>query len=351
MVLSVQASNAVMNEKKPPLIIPIFIPHSGCPHCCAFCNQSMITGQGKNLPDSGEMDRIIREYLAYKGSRSRVELAFFGGNFLGLSPREILWFLERVRPYISEGRIQGIRCSTRPDTITRRNLDIIASHGVSMIELGVQSMDDAVLSRVGRGHTSDHTRQALDLLKAYAIPTGVQVMIGLPGETGEGVIRGIRELASFQPQTARIYPLLVLKGSRVAKWHAAGTYVPLTLERAVDQAKQLHQIFTRAGVEVIRMGLQASEMMEDKTQVLAGPWHPAFGHLVLSSLFFDRAVSRIRDVRPDRGAMVLRVHPRSESRLRGDKNQTLEKLKKTFPQISFSIETNRDLALDEIEVS
>lgn len=339
-------------KKRPPLIIPIFIPHSGCPHCCAFCNQSLITGQTTALPGPGEVEGIIRRYLAYQGNRTRVELAFFGGNFLGLPSGEIRRLVEMVHPFMSEGMIQGIRCSTRPDTITRKNLDMAAAWGISLVELGVQSMDDPVLAKNKRGHTSDCTRQALALLNVYGIAAGVQVMAGLPGQTRDSFIRGVRELAAFRPDTARIYPLLVLRGSLVAKWHAAGAYSPLRLDQAVAQAKQAYRIFTRAGVEVIRMGLQASEIMADRTQVPAGPWHPAFGHLVLSSIFFDEAVSRIKESGLDKkksGVVILRVHPRSESRLRGDRNQTLERLEKKYPQIFFSIEKDEHLALDEIE--
>lgn len=342
-----------MTEKKrPPLIIPVFIPHSGCPHCCAFCNQSLITGQKNVLPGPDKVAGIIRHYLAYQGNRSRVELAFFGGNFLGLPRQQIHGFLEMVKPHLAEGKINGIRFSTRPDTISRETLDMVAAHGISLIELGVQSMDDRVLEKNRRGHTRSQTRQALDLLKAYAIPAGVQVMVGLPGETENGLIQGVEELASFLPEIARIYPLLVLRGSLVAKWYAEGSYVPLSLEQAVAQAKQVYQLFTRAGVNVIRMGLQASEMMEDTAQVLAGPWHPAFGHLVFSSVFFDKVLFKLQEsgLAKTSGNIVLKVHPCSESRLRGDKNNTLNQLRKDFPQVSFSIERDRRLALDALEV-
>ncbi len=342
-----------MNRKKDaPLVIPVFIPHSGCPHRCAFCDQSIITGQACSSLEPIDLKSIIEQYLKFRGDRSRVELAFFGGNFLGLDPREMIGLLEQAAPFIKDGLIHGIRCSTRPDTITPKTLDIISPYGVSLVELGVQSMDDAILSRLHRGHTGDHTRKALGLLKQYGIQSGVQVMVGLPGEAREGVVNGVRELTAFEPKTARIYPLVVLKGSLLAKWYRDKTFTPISLDQAVERSKLIYQIFTIAGVKVIRMGLQASEVMDDPGKVLAGPWHPAFGHLVLSSLCYDRVRARLASVLdevpvPEKGGRVtITVHPRSESRLRGDKNYNIQKLMKAYPGNGFSIATSSQLSLD-----
>ncbi len=340
------------NNFTSPLVIPVFIPHSGCPHCCVFCNQALITGSKTPLPGPEDIDRIIGQYLPYKGKRTRVELAFFGGNFLGLSPGKITELLEMARFYVDRGQIQGIRFSTRPDTVTPGNLDLIRDHDISLVELGVQSMDDTVLKLAGRGHTSDQTRKALSLLKGCGIPWGIQVMVGLPGETRENLVLGARELAAFRPDTARIYPLLVLKGSPLAGWYAKGAYCPLTLDQAVERAKGIYLAFIREGVKVIRMGLQASEMMADDSLVLAGPWHPAFGHLVLSSVFYDRAVAKIEgeQAKNNGGQIILRVHPRSESRLRGDKNRNLRLLGERFPGLTFRVEAREDLSEDEMEI-
>lgn len=336
-----------------PLVIPVFIPHSGCPHQCAFCNQAIITSQKKKLPDPKEMDATIGQYLAYKGNRSRVELAFFGGNFLGLPDPDIIRLLERVRPYIEKGTIHGIRCSTRPDTITEHILDLIAPYGVSLVELGVQSMTDSVLSEAHRGHTRFHTRQAITLLKARKLQVGVQVMAGLPGDTESQLLDSTRQIAALGPDVARIYPLMVLEGSLLSQWYRQGSYIPLTLDQAVLLVKKMYKIFDRARVRVIRMGLQASEMMEDRDQVLAGPWHPAFGHLVLSELVYDQVCEKLCAFQATSGAskILIRVHPRFESRLRGDKNHTLARLEKDHPGICFTIKRDDTLLPAEVSIS
>lgn len=335
-----------------PLIIPVFIPHSGCPHQCSFCNQSIITSQKNPFPDSNAIEAVIQQYLAYKGKRSRVELAFFGGNFLGLSSRNIVWLLEQVSPYIENQTIHGIRCSTRPDTITEKRLDLVQPYGVSMVELGIQSMDDRVLKKSNRGHTSADSVQAVALLKDRQIQVGAQVMAGLPGDTRSTLLQSTRQVAGLGPDVARIYPLMVLAGSPLAHGYKKGNYTPLSLDHGIQLAKEMYQIFEKANVTVIRMGLQASEMMEDQTQVLAGPWHPAFGHLVLSALFYDQVCEKIEAsgmaVRKNR--IILVVHPRSESRLRGNKNENLEKLGQQYPGILFSVKIDDGLMPGEVEV-
>ena len=322
-----------------PLVIPLFIPHSGCPHQCAFCNQSIITNQKSKLPDKDQIDDIITQYLQYKGKRERVELAFFGGNFLGLSHKDILKLLKTVNPYIINNKIDGIRFSTRPDTINPATLDLISPFRISAIELGVQSMNDTVLLKSRRGHTAWDTIKAVELLKKYSFKIGVQVMVGLPGDNEDSLLKSTKQVTELKPDFARIYPLMVLKGSLIEQLYKKGLYQPLRLEESVKLVKQMYQIFNAANIDVIRMGLQASDMMEDKSLVIAGPWHPAFGHLVFSRIFYDMICRKI-DQNPGllkSENLILNVHPKSESRLRGDKNSNLKKLKLRYPGIDFLV--------------
>jgi len=328
-----------------PLVIPLFIPHSGCPHQCAFCNQSIITNQKSNLPDKDQIDDIITQYLQYKGKRERVELAFFGGNFLGLSHKDILRLLKIVNPYIVKNKIDGIRFSTRPDTINPQTLDLINPFKISAIELGVQSMNDTVLLKSRRGHTAGDTIKAIDLLKKYSFKIGVQVMAGLPGDHEDSLLKSTKQVTQLKPDFARIYPLMVLKGSLMEQWYKKGLYQPLRLEKSVKLVKQMYQIFIAANIDVIRMGLQASDMMEDKSLVIAGPWHPAFGHLVFSRIFYDMICEKI-DQSPEllkAENLILKMHPKSESRLRGDKNSNLKKLKSRYPGIDFLVDSDSSI--------
>lgn len=342
------------------LVIPVFIPHSGCPHHCAFCDQAAITNESSVLPDGARVSEIIGRYLRVAGPRPRVEVAFFGGNFLGLLPRQITDLLDSVRPFLENGAVHGIRFSTRPDTVTRDRLDLLHPYPVRLVELGVQTLEDPVLERVNRGHTRDDTLRALALLREMGLKAGVQVMAGLPGDTKEGVIRTAQILSAMKPVTARIYPVLVLDNTRLAQWYKKGLYHPLDLDAAVDQACEAYHIFTRAGVAVIRMGLMTSEMNDGS--VLAGPRHPAFGHLVLCRSMYLRALEKIQTLAGDSpvaamaaagpvaGTIVLQVHPFDESRLRGDRNSTLARLETEFPGCVFAIQTDPAVALDQVHV-
>lgn len=347
-----------------PLVIPFFIPHQGCPHVCIFCNQRLIARQtAKEQSFDNEAQRlsaVIHTYLQFKKNRSQVELAFFGGNFLGLETSRILALLKAVQPWIRQGQIHSIRCSTRPDTVTQTALDLARPFGLETVELGVQSMDDRVLVLAQRGHTSGDTRKALALLRENGLKTGVQVMVGLPGDDDTGAVRTAEALAELGPDLARIYPLLVLDGARLAQWYGSGQYVPLSLDQAVDQTKKMVAVFRRAGVAVARIGLQATQMMEDAGQMIAGPWHPAFGHLVLSALMFDQACERIEAVltgqagREGTGkpggkkSVVLQVNPRSLSRLQGHRKANLDRLAQRYPGLCFSIERVETLDPDQV---
>ncbi len=331
-----------MNQTDKPLVIPVFIPHYGCPHQCAFCNQSIITNQKSKLPEPSQIHDIITQYLQYKGGRKRVELAFFGGNFLGLPHKTIIKLLETVNPYVTEKKINGIRFSTRPDTINTQTLDLIKPYKISAAELGVQSMNDAVLLKSQRGHTALDTEKAIKLLKKYSFKIGVQVMVGLPGDSEGLLLKSIKQIAGLSPDFARIYPLMVLKDSLMEQWYKDNSYHPLNLEESVNLVKKVYQIFKMSDIDVIRIGLQSSDMMEDESMVIAGPWHPAFGHLVFSQIFYDTICKKI-DQNPEllrAEKLVLRVHPKSESRLRGDKNSNIKKLKLRYPGIEFLINSD-----------
>ncbi len=340
-----------MKSLKKPLIIPIFIPHSGCPHMCAFCDQSIITNTKPRLPDQDKIEEITNEFLGFKGKRSPVQLAFFGGNFLGLDPSYIRKVLNIASKLKQSNKIDSVRFSTRPDTISKVNLDLIKEFPVSTIELGVQSMNDEVLAISNRGHTSQCTIDAASLLKEYGYEIGMQMMVGLPDETASLTLKSAKAILNLKPDFLRIYPLIVLKGSLVADWYNSGKYEPLNLDECVSIVKKIYILFNDQNIPIIRMGLQSSEMSLNDNSLVAGPWHPAFGHLVLSEIFFDASKSIINSIltkNPDNNSIILKIHPSAESKLRGDKNHNLRKLKQIFPKIIFKIE--RDISIDKESV-
>ena len=328
-----------------PFIIPIFIPHAGCPHQCVFCNQVSITGAKQRLISSDELRVQIRAFLKYKKKKRKpVQIAFFGGNFLGLKTEEIKSLLDSAAEFVRDGQVDGIRFSTRPDTINQRSLDIIRDYPVSTVELGVQSMDDRILVLAGRGHSASDTIRAVEHLKERQFGIGLQMMVGLPGDDDTGALTTAQRIADLGPDFVRIYPTLVVANSRLAGWYQSGDYTPLTLEEGVSLVKKIYLKFLKAGVDVIRMGLQASEDLEDGTTVLAGPYHPAFGHLVHSEIFLDMAVSAIESTNSLKETLTIFVNPRSISKMRGLNNSNIKRLQSCFQLTSIAVKPDASIS-------
>jgi histone acetyltransferase (RNA polymerase elongator complex component) len=314
-----------------PFIIPVFIPHAGCPHQCVFCNQKAITRSEAQAPSTVQIEATIRSYLKYlTPSRKPVQIAFFGGNFLGIGRREILRLLDAATTFVREGIVDGIRFSTRPDTLTKDRLEILHGFPVSTIEIGAQSMNDAVLAMSQRGHTAQHTACAVHLAKDRGYEVGIQMMVGLPGDDDAGAISTGRQIAALCPDFVRIYPAVVLEHSLLADWYSKGQYTPLSLSAGVSLVKRLYLMFQERSIPVIRMGLQATVDLENGSILLAGPFHPAFGHMVIAEIYRDRAIELLESSGRAWDAVTLCVHPKRISTMRGLKNENIHYLKNRF---------------------
>lgn len=334
-----------------PFIVPVFLSHAGCPHRCVFCDQGNITGVRNADLTSNTLRRTVRRVLAYRRpERSPCQISFYGGNFLGLTSKSMQRMLREAQRFVRSGRIDGIRFSTRPDTVTQERLDALGPFSVSTVEIGAQSMIDAVLIRARRGHTARATEQAVALLKSRGYETGLQTMVGLPGETEESAMASARRMAELAPDFVRIYPTVVLRNSRLAEWYEAGRYTPLSLTRSVSLVRTIYQLFTEKGIPVVRMGLQPSKDLDSGDNVLAGPYHPAFGHLVYSEIFLEKAISLLGAQKRIPANVCFYVHPASVSRLRGLKNGNIATLRRRFGLTGIRVRPDAALARDDLAV-
>lgn len=309
------------------LVIPVFVPHEGCPVRCSFCDQREITGAEPGS-HSADISHALSVYLP-KGSRrdgSTVELAFYGGSFTLLSPARQESLLAAACQVRSQGLIHEIRISTRPDGIDDARLDLLERFGVTTVELGVQSMDDAVLFRNNRGHSAEQGRKAIALLNARDFRTGVQIMPGLPGDTSVSFLNGVRELALLKPDMARIYPAVVLRGTDLERWYRDGSYTPLSLEEAVEMCVQALLMFRQAGISVVRLGLQSTPELNEA--FVAGPYHPAFRQLVESSIALQ--MMELAYSSPGAPDMPFLVHSRYLSTALGQKKENLFRFKMRY---------------------
>ena len=327
-------------------ILPVFIPHLGCPHACVFCNQHAITAGPKAASDPlHELNRLLN--LPPDGSER--ELAFYGGSFTALPEAEQLRFLEPAAKALSEGRISAVRLSTRPDAVDPETLYRLKKYGVTTVELGAQSMRDEVLLLSGRGHTAQDVRDAALPVRGFGFSLVLQMMTGLPGDDDEGAAYTARELIALRPDAVRIYPTVVVRGTRLQQMWQAGEYREHTVEDAVRVCARILPLFEDAGIPVIRLGLNPTEELgfgpgsaAPAGAALAGAYHPALGELVRSRILRNRMEARLSAMGCAGKDILFTVPPRLLSQAVGQHRENVTWLTEHFGLASLRITGSDD---------
>ncbi|MGN0709444.1 MAG: elongator complex protein 3 [Anaerovoracaceae bacterium] len=343
-----------VKPSKKHAIIPVFIAHRGCPHKCVFCNQNEITAKSGNVtPD--EVRGIIDTWLSTMDSlgAENIEAAFYGGSFTGIPFDEQTAFLKVAKEYMDSGKIGGIHLSTRPDYIDEKILENLKRYGVKTIELGVQSFDDHVLRLSGRGHDSACVYKACDLIKSYGFRLGIQLMIGLPGDSMESCVRSAEETARIKPDLARLYPTIVLDNTALYDMYEKGLYKPLSRQEAVQRTKEMYRILDDAGIYIMRVGLKSTDIIGDGGVINGGTYHPAFRQLVEGALARDRIEPMLREAADrsgqcgDTGKMRVRVFSNGRwfSDMIGNKAENRKYFAEKFPELD--IRYMRDDGLED----
>ena len=322
---------------KKEYIIPIFVPHLGCKQCCTFCDQKTISGETKQVTED-DVRNTIEYYLKNFKNDNYVEVAFFGGSFTAIPIETQKELLEAVQPYIKDKKVDSIRLSTRPDAIDKNILKMLKKYHVKTIELGVQSSNNYILERCKRGHTFEDVKKASKLIRKYRFKLGHQMMIGLPESTEKDDIKTAEDIIKLKPKLVRIYPVLVIKGTGLEREYRNKEFTPLTVGQAVERSKEILRLFAKKNIQVIRIGLQNTETIADPknkdSEVVAGPYHPAFGQLVEDSIWYDKIVYEIKKI----NAKVIRVEIEANSQninnIIGHKKENINKLKDTYAVIT-----------------
>jgi histone acetyltransferase (RNA polymerase elongator complex component) len=327
-IFSLMSEQISADRPMPRLIIPVFITHDGCPHRCIFCDQRVIAGRpaASGTVTAAQAAAIIDQWLARprKNPTAPVEVAFFGGSFTGLTEERQQELLDAVAPYIAGGQVDRIRLSTRPDYIRPGTAAFLKRFGVGCVELGVQSLAPEVLAASGRNYSPACVERAVALLREASLTVGLQLMVGLPGETTGRLITSARRITALRPDFVRIYPALVIRGTGLDRLYRQGKYRPLTLHAAVARTGRIKAIFDQHHIKVVRMGLQPSAELEEK--VVAGPYHPAFGELVAARMLFKRTRRLLMKV-ADGDVRRLSIASADLSAFRGPGNRNMKRLK------------------------
>lgn len=323
--------------------IPIFIPELACPHRCVFCNQETISGNS-NIPTPEESRKIIETYLStLDPQKCRIHIAFFGGSFTGIPEQLQNDYLQVAKEYIDSGDVKGIRLSTRPDYISTEIVERLGSYSVQCIELGAQSLDEDVLRKTGRDHSVEDVENASAIIKNKNIELGLQMMLGLPGDTFEKSLYTANKIIELGAGNTRIYPCLVIKGTVLEKMYKYGSYTPLDLQTAVEWTSKILPLFEKNNITVLRTGLHPSEEFEDPDSLLAGPYHPSFKALVLSEIWAQKLTA----IKENSQQLTIYTHPSAMNYAVGHKQSNKQELLKRFKTIKFK--ADKGLKTDELK--
>ncbi len=338
---------------KKQYIIPIFVPHLGCPNDCTFCNQRKISGQLKNVT-AQNVKETIEYYLGiFQEKKAYKEVAFFGGSFTGIDVGLQNELLSAAYEYVKTKQIDGIRISTRPDYIDRETLKRLKKFKVKTIELGVQSTNDYILQRCKRGHTYEDVKRASRLIRLYGFTLGHQMMVGLPESTRLDEMNTARDLVKLRPKIVRIYPVLVIRDTELEREYLRGDYEPLELGQAVEICKELSQFFEKKRVKVIRIGLQNTDTINrpesQGSEVVAGPYHENMRQLVDSSYYYDVINEKIKRINTKAKEIKIIANPQLINSIVGYKRENIEKIKENY-NLDVKVEQNWKYSLKKIDV-
>jgi len=323
--------------------IPVFVPHRGCPNDCVFCNQRHITGHVADTTPE-DVKNIIEEHLTTLKGDYYAEVAFFGGSFTGIDPALRKSLLGAAYPYVKSGKIHGIRCSTRPDYIDGEILKEFKEYGGVCIELGVQSTDNEVLKKSRRGHSFSHVKNACSLIKAHGIELGLQMMLGLPGDTREKMINTAKDIISLEPSCVRLYPTLVVEDTELSNMYQRGEYAPLSTEEAVEILSEIIPMFKEKGIEIIRVGLQTTDEINEDT--VKGPYHPAINELAEGMIIRKKLESRIEHLRENPEVFAP---PERVSQTIGHKRCNRDYFREKYG-IDFKVSGDKSLSKNELRI-
>ena len=304
--------------------VALFVVHKGCPHMCSFCNQRSISGSHKDLtPDDVHSAVKIAVESLSENQAAGGEIAFFGGSFTMVEREYMLSLLEAAYEYVGKGIFKGIRISTRPDGIDGEICGILKKYGVTAVELGAQSLDDRVLMLNERGHTAEQVENACKILKEYGFEVGLQMMTGLYGSKDSDSLETAEKIIDLAPATVRIYPTVVLKGTRLYELMKNGEFMPKGIDETVDLCARLIEMFENAGIKVIRVGLHSGGGVEEG--FAGGAYHPALRELCEGRLYYNRASLLLENY--ENGRYILCVNPKEISKMTGQKKENLIRLR------------------------
>ncbi len=158
---------------------------------------------------------------------------------------------EQKRNETANSRLVALAIETRPDYCKASHIKQMLRFGCTRVELGVQSLEEKVLKKMERGHGVQEVVEATSLLRQAFLKVGYHIMPGLPGSSLSRDLKTFRTLFAdkrFRPDFLKIYPCLVIKGTKLYDLWKAGEYKPLDIKSTMSllrKAKKLVPEYTR----------------------------------------------------------------------------------------------------------
>jgi len=308
------------------MIISVFTPHGGCPERCRFCDQRVSGGEAISA-------KAVREQIEIhlrSNFSGPTQVAFYGGTFTAMPRERQLAYLLEVRPYLESGAVSSVRISTRPDALEAAWLERLKNEfHLATVELGAQSFNTNSLRALGRSHSVAQIGEGVKLLHDLGLESGLHFMIGVPEETPSNDEDLVQNVLRLRPGMVRLHPLLVITATPLEEEWRRGLFHPIELEAAVERCAWLTPRIEAAGIPVIRLGLQANELLG--AYVLAGAYHPAFGDLVRGRVWRNRLEIEFENAHvPPNAKVELQVNERDLGTVRGPGSANVEWLRKRF---------------------
>jgi histone acetyltransferase (RNA polymerase elongator complex component) len=290
------------------MIVPIFLPHLGCHERCTYCNQQYIT----DLRDSDLQAVIAKSLGVHEGP---FEVGLFGGNIFGTNPYQLQKLFSYFEAYMD--RITNFRISTKPVPLKKEIIDILKVNRVTVIELGIPTFNNKILSQLNRRHTAQDLSSTHTALVKEGFQVALQFMVGLPDETMSDIQTTVQNMIRLKPHYIRIYPLIILEDTDLGGKYKEHKYLPVPFEEALDRTVFLYLHALKHGIKVIKMGLTENEIIKEK--ILAGQYHPAYGYMVKSRAFYLAIIAKLCAVPVKGNTVTIHLNHRDIPHLLGNK--------------------------------
>lgn len=274
----------------------------------------------------------------------------FIGSLTEISKENYEEVLKKANQDIVNKRFNKIKIAIAPNLIDKELLKILKEYNVSTIEIEAQSTNNYILKKCGYTYTFEDIKKSAKKIKWNRFDLSFQVGIGLPDSTKIDELNTAKELAKLKPNRVRIYPMVVVKNTKLEEEYKNGKYEPLTLNQAIERCKEVIYELNRKHIKQISIVKQNELNDSEETEIIAGPYHEEFGQLVTDSIWYDSIVDKIKQFNVKVRSVKIEVNPKELPNIIGYKRENAEKLKEIY-DVEIKAEGNPEIKVGKSKIS